>query len=168
MGSEGVAKKNWETISEKTEDKLLKWQWLLPHISFRVLILNSLTASQLWHRLTCLDLPPGLQIHREVSLNLRPFLNVKRCPNADSLHLLLREPLINGARFDVSSEMTLGLTAALTRSGTVTLQQLDAVGQTPRPWVLCWDCSQYEWVRRSWFCGPRSSQGKRKPSERLF
>lgn len=49
----------------------------------------------------------------------------KRCPNADSMHWLLREPLINSVGFDVSSEITPGLT----RSGTVTQQQLvDAVG----------------------------------------
>lgn len=59
-------------------------------------------------------------------LNLGPFLNIKGVPML-TLHLLLREPLINSARFDVCSEMTLSLTA-LARSGTVTLQQLDAVG----------------------------------------
>lgn len=63
----------------------------------------------------------------KVLLNLGPFLNIEGVPML-TLHLLLREPLINSARFYVCSQMTLGLTAALTRSGTVTLQQLDAVG----------------------------------------
>lgn len=39
-------------------------------------------------------------------LNLGPFLNVKGVPMLPK-HLLLREPLINSARFDVCSEMIL-------------------------------------------------------------
>ena len=48
---------------------------------------------------------------------------LKRCQKADSLYWLLREPLVNGARLDVSNRSTPGLMA------TVTLKQLvDAVG----------------------------------------
>ncbi|XP_068592641.1 transposon TX1 uncharacterized 149 kDa protein isoform X2 [Cebidichthys violaceus] len=57
------------------------------------------------------------------------LFNQKRCPKANSLHWLLREPLVNGARLDVSNHTTHGLTAALIRSGTLTPQQLvDAAG----------------------------------------
>ena len=57
------------------------------------------------------------------------LFNKKMWHKADSLYWLLREPLVNGARLEVSNTTTPGLMAALTRSGTVTLQQLvDAVG----------------------------------------
>ena len=44
------------------EGKLAKWRWLLPHMSYRgrVLIINNLVASTLWHRLKCLEPPAGL------------------------------------------------------------------------------------------------------------
>ena len=47
---------------EKVEGKLAKWRWLLPHMSYRgrVLIINNLVASTLWHRLKCLEPPAGL------------------------------------------------------------------------------------------------------------
>uniref|UniRef100_A0A8C5D1K3 Reverse transcriptase domain-containing protein n=1 Tax=Gouania willdenowi TaxID=441366 RepID=A0A8C5D1K3_GOUWI len=62
LGKEHIVKKNWEGVTEKIEGKLSKWKWLLPHMSFkgRVLVLNNLVASQLWHRLTVLDPPSGL------------------------------------------------------------------------------------------------------------
>uniref|UniRef100_A0A3Q3EUV6 Reverse transcriptase domain-containing protein n=1 Tax=Labrus bergylta TaxID=56723 RepID=A0A3Q3EUV6_9LABR len=62
LGKEHIVQKNWETVTEKIEGKLSKWKWLLPQMSFkgRVLVLNNLVASQLWHRLTCVDPPSGL------------------------------------------------------------------------------------------------------------
>ncbi len=47
---------------EKVDNKLAKWRWLHPQMSFRgrVLILNNLVASLLWHRLACLEPPSGL------------------------------------------------------------------------------------------------------------
>uniref|UniRef100_A0AAQ4RMD0 Reverse transcriptase domain-containing protein n=1 Tax=Gasterosteus aculeatus aculeatus TaxID=481459 RepID=A0AAQ4RMD0_GASAC len=61
LGQESIVQKNWEGVTEKIEGKLSKWKWLLPQMSFkgRVLVLNNLIASQLWHRLTCLDPPSG-------------------------------------------------------------------------------------------------------------
>ncbi|KAI3360290.1 hypothetical protein L3Q82_014607 [Scortum barcoo] len=53
----------------------------------------------------------------------------KRCQKSASLHWLLKEPLIHGARLDITSGITPGLTVALRGSGTLCLQQLvDAVG----------------------------------------
>ncbi|KAF0027084.1 hypothetical protein F2P81_019825 [Scophthalmus maximus] len=56
-------------------------------------------------------------------------VNQKRCPEADCLQWLLREPLIHGTRLDVSSNATPGLTEALIRSGTLTLKQLVDAGE---------------------------------------
>ena len=57
------------------------------------------------------------------------LFNCKRCPKADSLYWLLREPLIHGAKLDISSSVTPGLMVALLKAKTVCLQQLvDAVG----------------------------------------
>ncbi|KAK0145466.1 Transposon TX1 uncharacterized protein [Merluccius polli] len=54
---------------------------------------------------------------------------LSKCPKADSLYWLLREPLIYGAKLDISSSVTPGLTVALLKAKTVCLQQLvDAVG----------------------------------------
>ncbi|KAL7875776.1 hypothetical protein AOLI_G00107390 [Acnodon oligacanthus] len=43
-------------------EKLAKWTWLLSQVSYRgrVLIINNLVASTLWHRLAVLNAPPGL------------------------------------------------------------------------------------------------------------
>ena len=62
LGNEAVVRKNWETVLERAEEKMRKWKWLLPQMSYRgrVLILNNLVASLLWHRLSCLDPPSGL------------------------------------------------------------------------------------------------------------
>ncbi len=54
--------KNWEGVLEKVKGRLQKWKWLLPKMSFRgrVIIINNLVASVLWHRLACVDPPNGL------------------------------------------------------------------------------------------------------------
>ena len=57
------------------------------------------------------------------------LFNPKKCLGTNSLHWLLKEPLIGGAKLDVADESTPGLTTALVRTRTVTLQALvDAVG----------------------------------------
>ena len=225
LGKKSVMEKNWETVTEKIEGKLSKWRWLLPLMSMRgrVLVLNNLVASQLWHRLSCVDPPPNLlaEIQKKmvdffwdglhwvpqgvlflareeggqglihlasrtvtfrlqfiqryltgpadlmwrdvascilrrvsnlgldkalfltdpkfmVSKGLPPFyqsvfkswnlFSQRRVPTADSLHWLLSEPLINGARLDITSESP-GLRGALLKSRVLTLKQLvDAVG----------------------------------------
>ena len=62
LGNTSIVLRNWEDVIGKIEGKLSKWRWLLPQMSFkgRVLVLNNLVASQLWHRLTCVDPPSGL------------------------------------------------------------------------------------------------------------
>lgn len=59
IGDEEVTQKNWEGIIEKVKGRLEKWKWLLPKMSFRgrVLIVNNLVASSLWHKFACLDPP---------------------------------------------------------------------------------------------------------------
>ena len=55
-------KRNWETVIERAEEKMRRWKWLLPQMSYRgrVLVLNNLVGSLLWHRLSCVDPPSGL------------------------------------------------------------------------------------------------------------
>lgn len=62
LGDEDTEKMNWEGVMEKVEERLSKWRWLLRQISYRgrVLILNNLIASLLWHKLACLEPPAGL------------------------------------------------------------------------------------------------------------
>uniref|UniRef100_A0AAQ4QQC8 Reverse transcriptase domain-containing protein n=1 Tax=Gasterosteus aculeatus aculeatus TaxID=481459 RepID=A0AAQ4QQC8_GASAC len=65
LGQRDIVQKNWEGVTEKIEGKLAKWKWLFPQMSFkgRVLVLNNLIASHLWHRLTCLDPPSAFVAH---------------------------------------------------------------------------------------------------------
>lgn len=62
LGSEEVVNKNWEGLLEKMTGRLKKWKWLLSQMSFRgrVLIINNLVASALWHRFACMEPPAGL------------------------------------------------------------------------------------------------------------
>ncbi|KAI3364781.1 hypothetical protein L3Q82_000909 [Scortum barcoo] len=64
LGNERMVRRNWENITEKIEGKLAKWKWLLPQMSYRgrVLVLNNLVATQLWHRLACVEPPSGLLV----------------------------------------------------------------------------------------------------------
>nr|BAC82605.1 pol-like protein [Tetraodon nigroviridis] len=70
LGDEDTEKKNWEDIPGKVEGKLNKWRWLKSQMSYRgrVLVVNNLVASMLWHRLACLQPPPGLldQIQKKI------------------------------------------------------------------------------------------------------
>ncbi len=49
--------KNVDETIEKVKGRLVKWKYLLPKMSYkgRVLIINNLIASALWHRLICVD-----------------------------------------------------------------------------------------------------------------
>lgn len=62
LGNNDIIKKNWDNIMDKVDSKLARWRWLHSQMSFRgrVLVLNNLVASLLWHRLSCLDPPSGL------------------------------------------------------------------------------------------------------------
>ncbi|KAI4871400.1 hypothetical protein NFI96_009402 [Prochilodus magdalenae] len=60
LGNNEIKAKNWEGVVEKVRARLSKWSWLLPRLSYRgrVLVLNNLVASALWHKFTVLN-PPG-------------------------------------------------------------------------------------------------------------
>lgn len=62
LGDQNTVDKNWENVLEKVEGRLKKWKCLFPKMSFkgRVLIINNLVASMLWHRLCCIDPPVTL------------------------------------------------------------------------------------------------------------
>jgi len=62
IGDNVTQGKKWDGVVEKIEGRLKRWKWIHPQLSFRgkVLIVNNLTASSMWHRLSCVDPPPGL------------------------------------------------------------------------------------------------------------
>ena len=62
LGTEEFQKQNWEGAMERVCARLAKWRWLLTQLSYRgrVLIVNNLVASALWHRLVVLPPPQGL------------------------------------------------------------------------------------------------------------
>ncbi len=59
FGNEQFMQQNWEGLLDRVKGRLQSWQWLLSRLSFRgrVLIINNLVASMLWHKLVCLDHP---------------------------------------------------------------------------------------------------------------
>ena len=221
LGDETALQKNWDGVVEKMKGRLAKWKWIHGQMSFRgrVLVINNLVASVLWHKLSCVDPPVGLlarlqailvdffwdRLHwvpqgvlflpraeggqglvhlasrlatfrlqflqkfltgpadivwREVActilrkvdglgLDTALFLmdykqlnlgglplfyrglfkiwglfKTYRLEKTTSLYWLLEEPLIKGARLDVSSSAVPGLTRTLCASGTVTLRNL--------------------------------------------
>ncbi len=62
LGTEGFKSKNWDGVKEKVCTWMSKWKWLLPQLSYRgrVLVVNNLVASTLWHRLITLTSPRDL------------------------------------------------------------------------------------------------------------
>lgn len=62
MGNDTFKSKNWDEIYEKLKGRLDKWKWIKPSLSYRgrILVINNLVASSLWHRLTCIDPPSYL------------------------------------------------------------------------------------------------------------
>lgn len=62
FGTEKFMEKNWEGLIEKITGKLNRWKWIQAQLSYRgrVLVVNNLAASMLWHRLTVLDPPKDL------------------------------------------------------------------------------------------------------------
>lgn len=59
LGNETFVKKNWEGMLEKVSEKLSRWKWVLPKLSYRgrVLVINNLIASMFWHKMTVLNPP---------------------------------------------------------------------------------------------------------------
>ena len=62
VGSMDYMKRKWENTLEIVEGSVRKWRWIFPKLSCkgRVLVLNNLVSSMLWHRLTCVEPPPDL------------------------------------------------------------------------------------------------------------
>ncbi|KAI4890366.1 hypothetical protein NFI96_008163, partial [Prochilodus magdalenae] len=62
LGTAGSVRKNWQDVLASITRRLACWKWLLPQMSYRgrVLIINNLVASTLWHRLAVLNAPAGL------------------------------------------------------------------------------------------------------------
>lgn len=62
LGDTIFQQKNWDGIVEQMAGRLAKWKWIHSQLSFRgrVLIVNNLVASILWHKLFCVDPPIGL------------------------------------------------------------------------------------------------------------
>lgn len=59
LGTAAYMEQNWEGLIDKVRGRLERWRGLLEQMSFRgrVLVVNNLTASMLWHRLVCVDFP---------------------------------------------------------------------------------------------------------------
>ncbi len=74
LGDDMTVKKNFEGVEEKIVGRLNKWKFLLSNMSYRgrVLIINNLAASTLWHWLTCID-PPLLLIKKVQSILVNFF-----------------------------------------------------------------------------------------------
>ncbi|KAL2078927.1 hypothetical protein ACEWY4_024671 [Coilia grayii] len=62
LGDDVFIQKNFEGVVEKVKGRLQKWKFLFRITSYkgRVLIINNLVASSLWHRLACVDPPSNL------------------------------------------------------------------------------------------------------------
>lgn len=62
LGSPEFLNKNWKGIVEKVKGRLSRWKRLVPKMSYRrrTLIINTLAASSLWHKLAYVDPPPNL------------------------------------------------------------------------------------------------------------
>ncbi|XDV33218.1 hypothetical protein PO909_003724 [Leuciscus waleckii] len=70
LGDETTMQKNWENVLERVQGRLGRWKWLLRKMSFRgrILVINNLVASMLWHRLAVLEPPVGLLEKIQTSL----------------------------------------------------------------------------------------------------
>lgn len=62
LGDSHYVQKNWDDTVEKVKGRLNKWRWLLPKMSYRgrILVVNNLVSSALWHKLMCADPPASL------------------------------------------------------------------------------------------------------------
>lgn len=62
VGDDFTIQKNWDGVIEKIKGRLDKWRYLSSKISYRgrILIVNNLVASSLWHKLACMDPPSQL------------------------------------------------------------------------------------------------------------
>ncbi|KAF4070274.1 hypothetical protein AMELA_G00293290 [Ameiurus melas] len=65
FGTDRYMQKNWDGLTDKVIEKLNRWRLIQSQLSHRgrVLVINNLAASMLWHRLTVLD-PPQELLHQ--------------------------------------------------------------------------------------------------------
>lgn len=72
LGIDQYRQKNWEGMVEKMCDRLSRWSWVLPQLSYRgrVLVTNNLAASALWHKMNVLDPPESVVEELQIRLFL--------------------------------------------------------------------------------------------------
>ncbi|MBN3292510.1 YTX2 protein, partial [Polypterus senegalus] len=65
LGDDHYIQKNWEGLLDKVTARLAKWKWILPQLSYRgrMLVINNLVTSSLWHKCICLQ-PPLLLVQQ--------------------------------------------------------------------------------------------------------
>ncbi|KAK3542693.1 hypothetical protein QTP86_033188 [Hemibagrus guttatus] len=70
LGTNEFLNKNWEGSVEHMKGRLSRWKRLVPKMSYRgrMLVINNLTASSLWHKLACMDPPPNLLANIQAQL----------------------------------------------------------------------------------------------------
>ncbi|KAK3516367.1 hypothetical protein QTP70_009921 [Hemibagrus guttatus] len=70
LGTNEFLNKNWEGTVEHVKGRLSRWKRLVPKMSYRgrMLVINNLTASSLWHKLACMDPPPNLLANIQAQL----------------------------------------------------------------------------------------------------
>ncbi len=104
LGTQQFQEKNWEGVMEKVCAKISKWRWLLPQMSYRgrVLVINNLVASMLWHKVMVLN-PPKALITSVQKIILDFFWSGYHWIRAAALYL----PLCEGGQglVDVSSRI---------------------------------------------------------------
>uniref|UniRef100_A0A8C4RDJ9 Reverse transcriptase domain-containing protein n=1 Tax=Erpetoichthys calabaricus TaxID=27687 RepID=A0A8C4RDJ9_ERPCA len=73
IGKSGATADNWEGLIDQIQGRLKKWKWVVTKLSFRgrVLIINNLIASMLWHKFRCAD--PPLWLLKEIQRILLDF-----------------------------------------------------------------------------------------------
>uniref|UniRef100_A0A9J8BR89 Reverse transcriptase domain-containing protein n=1 Tax=Cyprinus carpio carpio TaxID=630221 RepID=A0A9J8BR89_CYPCA len=151
LGDSNIQQKNWEGVIDKVEGKLKKWKWIhLPsrHATFRLQFIQRFLTGPLdlvWrkmaeailHTVDGLGLDAGLFLMDVKQLRLAGLpqfycglfkvwglFNVCRLEGIQSLHWLLEEPLIKGARMDIAGGSFPGLMQILCSSKLVTLKHL--------------------------------------------
>lgn len=92
LGNTAFKGKNWERMLEKVNARLSKWKCLLPQLSYRgrVLVVNNLAASILWHRLVVLE-PPDELIRRIQRTFVNFFWSGEHWIRAAALYLPVEE-----------------------------------------------------------------------------
>ncbi|KAK3542572.1 hypothetical protein QTP86_030400, partial [Hemibagrus guttatus] len=70
LGTNEFLNKNWEGSVEHVKGRLSRWKRLVPKMSYRgrMLVINNLAASSLWHKLACVDAPPNLLANIQAQL----------------------------------------------------------------------------------------------------